>query len=239
MKPRILCAFLACLVCSSLILAGGKFWETKDYTQWSEKDARNLLQKSPWVYEFQYGHTGDIGMNVSKGTDESDVASEREFRVIVRMGLFSSHPVRQAYVTLMAKGDKARLEKYKDFAIREIDDEIIVNWSIDSVPRGVSAMFELEKQIRNFTAGDLQSETFLSTNSGRRVSLKAIIPASQDGTGVKFVFPRLCSDGKPLVAEGDKTLRFQTKPLTVKGASVAIDGTFKLQDCMFNGKVDY
>ncbi len=57
---------VTCLIAAlTLTLAAAGFWEKKPYTQWSEKDARKMLEKSPWCYEFNWGRQSNIGSDVT------------------------------------------------------------------------------------------------------------------------------------------------------------------------------
>jgi len=243
MKRNVCLLSLIFLLISGMIL-GAKFYEKKPYTQWKEKDARKLLQKSPWTYEFQWGRTGDIGQYVTSpgyGTtsDSQATPSEREFVTIIRISLFSSRPIRQAYVALAAKGDKEKLERFKDFATREINDEIILSWQVDSKPKGVSSVIEMMKQLNDLSSTILKNNTFLATNTGKKVFLKDYRKPSPDGTGAKFIFPRTLEDGTLLITENDKSVKFQTKRFTIADNEVAIDATFKVKKLKFDGKLDY
>jgi hypothetical protein len=190
------------------------FWIEKPYTQWQAKEARRLLAESPWTFVYQWGYIGNIQQNIEGMGD-----SEREFLVIVRVHLFSSRTIRQAYVALLAKGDRNQLERYKAVATRDYPDEIVVSMTIDSKPKGVSAVFDVERALHNISLPELRTNTYLATSSGKKVYIKDYIPPTPDGSGAKFIFPRYVADGVPLVSREDKTLRFQTTKFKIKGIS--------------------
>jgi hypothetical protein len=241
MKRNLCLIALVAVILAGSVLAAN-FWEKKPYTQWSEKECRQLLQNSPWTYEFQWGRTGDIGGNV--GGNNSDTATrpndyERESVTMVRISLFSSRPVRQAYVALMAKGDAVRFEKMKDFATRDTGDEIILAWTLDSKPKRTDGLMDLERQLHALSVGELANNTFLATDTGKKVYIKDYIQPTPDGTGAKFVFPRNLEDGTPLIGPDVKTLRFQTKRFRIKDDEIGIDGTFKIGKMTIDGKLEY
>jgi hypothetical protein len=229
------------------LVFGAKFYEKKPYTKWKEKEAMKMLEDSPWTYEFSIGTIGNIGRNVGGpggSTSDDDVftgaRSEREYVIYIRVSLFSSHPIRQAYVVLAAKGDKARLEQFAGFANRDITDEIILSWQVDSKPRGVSAMLEVNAQLNELTLPEIQNDTFIATNTGKKVFLKDYIRPTPDGTGAKFVFPRVMEDGTPFITPDVKSFRFQMmKKLKMGEHESGVDATFKIEDLEFDGKVDY
>jgi hypothetical protein len=245
---------IACVVVAlTLTLTGAGFWEKKPYTQWSEKDARKMLEKSPWCYEFNWGRQSPIGQDVtgppigtlpdptstpadgSRGVSDS----EREFVTIVRVMLFSARPVRQAYATLIAKGDKARLEKLKDFAERDFGDEIVIAWVIDSKPKGATSVFDLDRELRALAVGELQNDTYIASSSGKKLFIKDFIPPTADGTGAKFIFPRTMPDGTPFLTAADKSFRFQTRKFKMKDDLVAVDATFKVEDLQLGGQLEF
>jgi len=47
---------------ASLALASGEFWNDKKPSEWSEKEAKKLLTKSPWAKEVTAGLTMRMGM---------------------------------------------------------------------------------------------------------------------------------------------------------------------------------
>lgn len=256
MRKVFVAVCVSCLFLMSVAVAKD-FWEKKAYTDWKEKEARSLLEKSPWTFEFRWGTIGDIGGGV-KGSgaqapaiagsesgskrgsiSDGDIESEREMVTIIRIHLFSSRPVRQAYAALIAKGDAAKFDKMKDFANRDFGDEIVLSWTLDSKPKGVSTIFDLDKRLHSLSLAELKNDTFLATDTGKKVYIKDFVPPTNDGTGAKFIFPRVLDDGSPLLAEGVKSVKFQTIRFKLKEEEVAVDATFKVPDLLFDGKIEY
>jgi len=239
---------LGLLVMGSVFAA--QFYEKKPYTKWKEKEANKLLTKSPWTYEFNWGRTGNIGRGVQGTTigdtagdeDEqifSGAASEREFITIIRISLFSSRPIRQAFIVSATKGDKDKMERFADFATRAIDDEIILSWRVDSKPKGVSSVLEVNAQLNALTVGELENFTWLTTDTGKKVFLTNYIRPTNDGTGAKFIFPRVMEDGTPFITDDVKTIRFQTKKFKISDDMVAVDATFKIKDMILKDVIEY
>jgi hypothetical protein len=256
-RTLIACGLGVALVCAAW---AADFWLQKPYTQWRENEARQILTSSPWTYVYQWGYIGSIQQNIA-GTGDS----EREFVVIIRAHLFSARTVRQAYVALIARGDQDRLARYRDIATRDYPDEIVVSLTVDSKPKGVSAVFDVERALHNLSLPELRSNTFLATNSGKKVYIKDYIAPTPDGSGAKFIFPRYADDGVPLVTRDDKTLRFQTTKIKIKNLSdleedenrpsenlayvlstrtliqneLEIDATFKIDKLLLNNRLDF
>ncbi|MBN2433128.1 MAG: hypothetical protein JXQ27_16775 [Acidobacteria bacterium] len=188
----------------------GQFWEEKSYTRWTEKEARRFMEESPWCYDFKWVTSNNIGESVRYGTD-----SEREITTIFRLTLFSAHVVRQAYVALAAKGDIRKFNKYRDFIEREYD-EIVVALTLDSIPAGSSTLLDIHSQLEKLGTPELVSQTYLATDSGKKIYLKKYIPPTPDGTGAKFVFPRTMPDGTPFLTITDRQIKFQTIEFEVR-----------------------
>ncbi len=191
--------------------AAGDFWRGKPYTRWSGKEIRHLIDRSPWTCEFRYVLSPEVIVDPEAGSLSADTYAV----AIIRVHLFSSHPIRQAYVALIAGGDDHKLNRYRDFAMRDYADEIVVSWTLASDPPGLGVVAELDSLLRGWRLGDLQADTTLSTDTGKKVSLKNYIPPTPDGTGAKFVFPRFLPDGTPLLTDGDRVLRFRTRPISI------------------------
>jgi hypothetical protein len=136
-------------------------------------------------------------------------------RLEVYVQLFSSHPIRQALAVLAAEGDAGRLRRWREFATRDFEEEIVVSWIARSKPQGSGVLTDLMSQLRRMSLADLKQNTFLTTSSGRKVEIRDYIPPTPDGTGAKFIFPRRLPDGSPLVTPEDDELVFQTRPITL------------------------
>ncbi|MBN2431359.1 MAG: hypothetical protein JXQ27_07780 [Acidobacteria bacterium] len=131
------------------------------------------------------------------------------------MALFSAHIVRQAYVAKVAKGDQVVLNRYRHFVNRDYD-EIVVAMTVDSIPQGLSSAFDVFKQLPALRLPDLANNTYLATDTGKKVYIRDYVPPTPDGTGAKFIFPRQLPDGTPLLDAADRQLRFQTTRFRIK-----------------------
>jgi hypothetical protein len=253
------------MICVVLLMAqpllwAAKFWEKKPYTEWSAKDARKILIKSPWCYEYRWGNIGNIAASVIWGDN-----TEREYTTIFRIAVFSSRTVRQAYIAMVADGDQAKFEQYEDFVTRDYD-EIVLAMTVDSVPRGLSSVFDLNSELQSLRTPDLANNTYLSSDDGRKVYIKEYFPPSPDGTGAKFVFPDTLPDGSPFITDETRKIRFQTKEFRIKEIDpqaqaegipvratrefvddtrnlktdvVSVDATFDLRKMSIKGERDY
>lgn len=80
---------------------------------------------------------------------------------------------------------------------------------------------------------DLIGATILSTKTGKKVTLIQYDPPGMDMLGAKFYFPRFLPDGRPLIANGDNELRFETR---IKGKSVKVK--FDLGKMIYRRKLE-
>jgi len=242
------------------MLQAAKFWEKEPYTEWSAKDARKIITKSPWCYEYRWGNIGNIAGSVIWGDN-----SEREYTTIFRIAVYSSRTVRQAYIALIADGDQDKFREYEEFVARDYD-EIILAITVDSVPRGLSSVFDLNAEMQALRTPDLINNTYLTTDDGNKVYLKEYIPPTPDGTGAKFVFADRLPDGSPFITPATRKFRFQTKEFRIKEIDpqaqaegipvratrefvdetrnlktdvVSVDATFELKNMAIRGERDY
>ena len=244
---------LGLLVLAMGLLAAADFWEKKPYAKWSDGEARQLITKSPWcgVYEWSqpyYSERVEKMARVSErdlktgGTASSHTKKDEELKEqigFIRVMLYSARPVRQAYAALAAKGDAAKLEKLKDFAEGDFGDEITVAWVFEPKVKGKPPASDLDAELLALTPAELAKDTFLVTDTGRKVALKDYIPPTATGSGAKFIFPRNLPDGTPLLTGSEKTLAFQTKRLQTKQYPMVLEVVFKVADFGFNGTPEY
>jgi hypothetical protein len=187
----------------------GQVWEKKAFTSWSEKDALRVLRKSPWCEEFRW--------IVRDDSDETRYGLDgtREIATIFRVNVFSARVVREAYVSLAAKGDASIFRKHHDYINQEFDG-IVLALTLDSEPKGAADLLPIQHRLERLTRPELVTHTYLASESGKRVYLMDYLPPGPDGTGAKFIFPSRTADGSPFPPVGDKTIKFQTIEFTVK-----------------------
>lgn len=253
------CFTFGIILSAAGLVRAGNVWNSKAYPLWKKAEAERILRQSPWTTEYQWGYIGSIADNVQGSGD-----SEREFITIIRVHLFSARVLRQAYAVVSADGKPDRLASLAKFVDRNYDREIVISWTVDSVPKGVTAVFDIDRTLRALSVADLKTTTFLATNLGKKVYLMDYIPPTPDGTGAKFIFPRYLPDGRELISADDKTIKFQTISFKIKTTdfpddyqgttqtrvflddyrqlkenTLNIDVTFKVKDLLVKGRLDY
>ncbi len=200
--------WIACfLVMLSLGLLPGKdtaSWWDEPYTKWNREQTVKMFNDSPWVQTQTYSYAsveGHLGQN------------ETKFQFTVR--LFSSQPVREAYVRmlqLMNNYDSLAPDRRQAFdthvgSIANVDpgDEVIV--AIAFACTDPQASRDLKRFFETATAATLGQNAFLYSSSAGQITLAKYLPDS-GGIGSRFIYPRVFN-GAPILQATDKELRFQ------------------------------
>jgi hypothetical protein len=89
------------------------------------------------------------------------------------------------------------------------------------------------EELMTLQLSDVAGETFLSTETGRRVEILRYDRPSLDMLGAKLYFPRTLPDGRPLITNRDRELRFETR---VGGKR--IKAKFDLKKMKYKGKLE-
>jgi hypothetical protein len=214
-----------------ILLAKNK-WDTVPFQQWSQDTVGKLLNDSPWAQAWTHKNVG-VGGGVN----------EQEFMFSVR--LFSSQPIREAYVRmlqLLNKFDSMPADQKKDFDGRvttpmlnaDVKDEVVL--AVAYKTNDQSAQRDLKRFFDTATTETLNQQAYIFSPQLGRVDLLKYIPPGTDGIGARFIYPRMVNS-KPLLQPGDKELRFE---LWVGGPvndelRVAFDG----RKLAYNGELSY
>ena len=211
-------------------------WQEKPYREWSEKEARGILDNSAWAQTqtiTDTSHMFDTGRAVASNERREVELPETKFHI----RMFSAKPVRQATSRLVEIQQKGEINKQlaaqlQGLANADFPDYIIVTVTLEVAKSGCqmgAAASLLDRQ----TTAQLKTDTFLSLK-GKRLFLAEYQPPRPDGLGARFVFPRLV-DGKPFISEADGELLFHSS----LNSGPELSTRFKIKDMMFNGKLEY
>jgi len=91
----------------------------------------------------------------------------------------------------------------------------------------------ISERFASATTDSMMSKAWLERKDGKHLNISEYAAPSSDGTGAKFVFPRMV-DGKPFVEAGDE-IRF----VADMGRGVKVNWRFKVSDMNYNGKLEY
>jgi hypothetical protein len=181
---------------------------SEPFEKWESKHVNRIISDSPWSQN-QTISTPLTG----KG---SGLQGEREIYNKFTVRFFSARPVREAYVRMMQILNKydempsaQRLEfdsRFKRALNMDVSDRVIV--ALDFASNDPDANREMKQFLANARTDTIKQSVYLICHRTGRVELREYFPPSSDGTGAKFVFPRLVN-GTPVIAPGDKDVRFE------------------------------
>ena len=237
---------------TSLLMAA-EWWEKKSASEWTEKDARRMLDQSPWakVHTVSIVNPTTTGKSSFENIGTGDL--EREKRVRFHLRFLTAKPIRLALARqmLLAKNKPVQPVDLDGFVNRGNDREIILLMTLSGVPEGSSALRGYWSTLLSLSTPLLITETYLATGSGKRVYITRYLPPGKDGLGARFCFPRTLEDGTPLITAGDRVVHFETYiDLVETGTSSATPGQnenvrrervwmkFDLDKMIFDGKLE-
>ena len=218
--------------------------EKKPWTDWSQKEAESVLNKSPWAQMqtdtdtdemfFRPTHSSARAPNAAERTVEG--ATNQATNLTYGIRFFSARPVRQAFMRMMQLREKNLepdvLERMRNFAEVPATDSIIIAVTIEGTDK--RSLGKVMQIINSAATGTLKNTTYLERNDGKRLFLQEYVPPGRDGFGARFIFPRLT----------DEQLFLSTKFSEVRFVSdfdptVKLNRRFKLADMMLDGKLEY
>lgn len=228
-------------------------WNKKPYTEWSEKDTKNLLQDSPWSQNQNFTDTSrNASTTTSRGGTQTAIADVINVKFYMRF--FTAKPVRQAISRSMELQYKSEVpeplaSRLKALATADFPDYIIITVTCES-DRASNMLQEAKALFQKLSTGVIKNSTYLFIKGGQRVFLQEYQPPQNDGLGARFVFPRLV-DGKPFITPESGEILFHAElgggsqlNSTLSNSDVARNGftlntRFKVKDMMFDGKLEY
>lgn len=234
-----------CLIVALLAITVMAQKQYKPYLEWSESDAKKMLDNSPWGRSQVETDTSEMFFKPdavtasgpsSNSNRAANGATNQATSVNYRVRFLSALPIREAFarkIELEQKEPNAQLSaKLKNFVEGGFADYIVVAVDFDTkdprsgnVPRQAFAAA---------VPATLKSSTYLDRNDGKRLFLADYRPPSADGMGAKYIFARNV-DGKPFLSSDSSQVRFYSEV----SKQVKIDVRFKVSDMLYNGKLEY
>jgi hypothetical protein len=240
--------------------AAPEWWELEPYTQWSAKEVGIMLGSSPWVRlssMFLLRGSAKTNMAITKDWTGTDFSAVYQVRLITAM------PVREAVLRSISlyprsvgldeigkrnpEKEKARLENFvisnpNHFIVKGDEEHIIASvrliyaYELDKQMSGGIANRKLPgfDELSEVDLPRIMANTFLETDSGKRMKISRYMPPGRDGLGAKLIFKRKLPDGTPFITETDKDLRLE---LRLKYHKVKVK--FDLSKMMYRGKLEY
>ncbi len=222
-----------------LVLSGDASaqWDKKPYKQWSEKEALNILNNSPWGQTQTYtdtSHMFDEGRPVLSNERRAVEVPEVQFRI----RFFSSKPIRQAtsrLVELKQKGgvSKQLAAQLDALADANFPDYVVITVTVEAGQAG-NLMGLAASLLDRQSTSQLKNDTYLSLKGGKRVFLAEYQTPRKDGLGARFIFPRVV-DGQPVISLDSADVLFHA----TLNAGPELNMRFKIKDMMFAGNLEY
>jgi len=185
-------------------LLAADFWKQKDYTTWSEKECKRLLQKSPWAASESFRTTANLG---------STQTGVRETTEILEFRFLTAKPIRMAFGQLQLlenPNNESLREQIRKYVESPPGDEILVQVSWRTIPAG-GFMQNLRSFFARATLSTFTNTTFLISEDGEHVPLIKYLPWNSERPNAIFVFPRLAEDEEPYFTGREKSVVFRSE----------------------------
>lgn len=189
-------------------LLAQEFW-SEPFDKWNSRNVSRMISESPWAQSQMLSSTPLSGK-------DAGLQGEREIFNKLTVRFFSARPVREAYVRLMQilnKYDEMTSAQRAEFDSRfkralnlDVNDRVIV--ALEFASNDPDANLEMKQFLATARTDTIKQSVYLITQRFGRVGLREYFPPSSDGTGAKFIFPRMVN-GQPLIASGEKEISFE------------------------------
>ena len=227
-------SFLILALVIAVPLFAAKFWETKDFTTWSDKECNEILSKSPWAYSNSFGEVPPIG-NQTAGIDRRTTGmpdptfGEAESTQVFEFRLMTAKPIRMAMARmqmLQKPNDPALMDQVMKYVNTQAEKEIVIQISYRTVPIGSSAVQDVHRYFLGANLADFRSTTSLASEKSGVVPIAAYLPPGPNRSLPAFVFPRLKDSGEP-------NFTAETKQITFRSEFTPLVGTKRMRYDIF------
>lgn len=215
--------------------------KSKPWTEWTKKDVDKLLNESAWGQTQTETDTSELTFRPTAQTDATRVGANRDEEgaknqavdLKYRIRFFSAKPIREAFARkLILENPKIVPAQLQSFIEGDYSEMIVLAVTAESADRRY--MGPVEQAFASATTGTLKNQAYLERKDGKRIFLEEYAQPGSDGTGAKFVFPRVV-DGQPFLTAESDNVRF----VADFGKGIKISWKFKLSDMTYNGKLEY
>lgn len=216
------------------LIAGTAVAQDKGWASWDKKQVDKMLNDSPWGKTQTETDTSQMTFKPTSdsGAASSDGARNSAIDLKYRIRLFSARPIREAFArTVMFANPNLRAEQLKGFVEGDYSGSIVVAVSFESSDGRQTG--PVIQKFSSATTETLKNSVYIERGDGQKLYVEEYARPTTDGTGAKFVFPRVV-DGKPWVTEKDQ-LRF----VADLGGGTKVQWRFKLSEMMYNGNLEY
>ncbi len=202
-------------------LFAADFWETKEFTKWSEKECLEILSKSPWAYSNSFGNVPPIG-DQTAGIDKrfsgasEPMWGEVESTQVFEFRLLTARPIRMALARLQMlqkPGDLSLRDQAMKYVNAQPGREIVIQIGFRTVPNGTSAsaVHDINRYFMGATLADFRTSTSLASERSGVVPLEAYLPPGPGRSFPAFVFPRFNANGEPNFTSETRQISFRSE----------------------------
>jgi len=230
---------LFALLCATAIIGQTQ----KPWTEWSAKEAQQMLSSSPWAQtqvdtnlsEMFYSPTSANARGTNSASRTVEGATNQEIKLYYYIRFFSARPVRKALARLYEikqKPDQEATKGLHNFAEGQATSLTIIAVTFECGDGRFSG--KVMQAFQSAVTATLKNKTYLERSDGKRLFLQEYVPPGPDGFGARFIFPRVV-DGQEFITPEVNEIRF----LTEVDANVKLNMRFKTASMMLDGKLEY
>ncbi len=217
MGNKSIAVILVVFLIAAVPLFAAKFWESKDFTKWTEKECLELLSKSPWAFSNGFGNVGPAVIDSGQSTNPADPSritsttyGERESSQIFEFRVLTAKSIRAAIAQLQVLRNPALKEQAKRIVDVKPGDQIIIQFEYRSEPPGSSALHDIHSYFLHATLADFRTETYLASDKVELLPVKDYLAPNDKRPKPAFVFPRFDEKGEPWFTGQEKTITFRS-----------------------------
>lgn len=231
---------LFALLIVGLIGGSGLAQNSKEWKDWSKKDADKLLHDSAWAQTIKKGEAPPVmtSRSGSSGSQQMGVQGPAPIptEVFMRIRLITAKPVREGFAARLLRLQPnppaelvGQLQTIIDGGFGEF---IVVAVNADGPnPQTLGMTLQMLARLK---AADLVNKVYIERKDGKRLQLLDYKAPVADDMGGKFVFERNL-DGSPFLTSDSGSLRFV---LDLSG-NLKLNAKFDVSKMTYNGKLEY
>jgi len=232
MRNRSLEKKLLSVLLLSIPALAANFWESKDYSKWSEQECMQLLKKSPWAYSIGFGNVGPAVIQPMSLDQEEDAAKkmarpqagpgqitgitygERESTQFFEFRVLTAKPVKAAIVQMQVLRNPALKEQARQIINSKPTDQIIIQFEYRTEPPGSGAVHDIHSYFLHATLADFRTNTYLASDKVDLLPVKDYLSPNEKRPKPAFVFSRFNEKGEPYFTgqENSITMRSVFEP---------------------------
>lgn len=206
----------------TLPLFAAKFWETKEFTAWTQAECMEILTKSPWAYSTAFGQVSpavfpgvptDAGKGAPSMGQPPDFG-DKESSHIFEFRLLTAKPIRMAIAQLQllkASNDQALRETAKQMVNAPAGKGIVIEISYRSAPPGSSFVHDIHSYFLHATIEDFRTNTYMQGDKTGMISLLEYLAPNAKRSNPAFLFPRFNEKGEPIFTGSEKSISLRSE----------------------------